>query len=271
MKKQDLHRFIDEAGDMTFYKKSHGQKTVSVGDNGVSKCFMIGMVHVKDDLEDAREEIRAFSKRIQEDAYFQSYESVRKTCLKGRHGYYPHAKNDPIELRYEFFKLLRDNIDFTLQVVVGRKDPRRFENQHRGHDSEFYADLLSHLLMDKGKYDGLIIDVAERGSSTSNRNLQHAVEMARELSLRGKRTKPLEHGFKFNVQPYDEEPLLALPDYGLWAVQRLFERGDEKYYNLLIDRIRLVLDLYEPRPYPQHNNYYTRYNPLTCEAIALSE
>ena len=38
---QDHHRFIDEAGDMTFHSGKRGRKTSSIGMDGVSRCFMI--------------------------------------------------------------------------------------------------------------------------------------------------------------------------------------------------------------------------------------
>ncbi|MBK7110374.1 MAG: hypothetical protein IPH61_14940 [Bacteroidetes bacterium] len=38
------HRFLDEAGDTAFYGK--GKKAI-IGNEGVSNCFMIGMVKFK--------------------------------------------------------------------------------------------------------------------------------------------------------------------------------------------------------------------------------
>jgi hypothetical protein len=38
------HRFLDESGDTTFYGK---RKRVIVGEKGVSKCFILGMVKFK--------------------------------------------------------------------------------------------------------------------------------------------------------------------------------------------------------------------------------
>jgi hypothetical protein len=265
---QDRHRFIDEAGDMTFYTKKNGQKVISIGNEGVSTCFMMGMVHVKEDLASARSKIRRFDKEIEESEFFRSFPSVMKSINHGRHGFYPHAKNDPAELRYEFFKLMLEDIDFSIQVVVGRKIPQIFERQHHGGESEFYADLLSHLLKDKSSISGLVVDVAERGSSTSNVNLQNALKIARERNLKSNRPGELPDGVRFNVQPYDEDPLLALSDYGLWAVQRVYERGDEKFYRLMKKKIVLVLDLYDSLRYEGWKNYYNpRKNPLTCAAI----
>ncbi|MCI1674155.1 MAG: hypothetical protein LKI34_08080 [Bifidobacterium tibiigranuli] len=48
---------------------------------------------------------------------------MMKSIDYGRHGFYPHAKNNPAELRYEFFKLMLDDISFYIQVAVGRKIP----------------------------------------------------------------------------------------------------------------------------------------------------
>lgn len=61
---QDHHRFIDEAGDMTFHSGKRGRKTSSIGMDGVSRCFMIGLVHVKSPLDDARATIDGFCEEI---------------------------------------------------------------------------------------------------------------------------------------------------------------------------------------------------------------
>ena len=38
---KEYHRFLDESGDTTFYGKG---KRVIIGENGVSKCFILGTV-----------------------------------------------------------------------------------------------------------------------------------------------------------------------------------------------------------------------------------
>jgi hypothetical protein len=46
-------------------------------------------------------------------------------------------------------------------MVVGRKIPALFARKHHGRDSEFYADLLSHLLKNKLKLgQRLVINIA---------------------------------------------------------------------------------------------------------------
>ena len=45
------HRFLDEAGDTTFYGKN---KSVIIGNSGVSKAFFLGMVKFKQPLDTIR-------------------------------------------------------------------------------------------------------------------------------------------------------------------------------------------------------------------------
>ena len=61
------------------------------------------------------------------------------------------------------------------------------------------------------------------------------------------------------------EPLLNVADYMCWAVHRVFERGELRYYHFLQDQIRLVVDLYDAANYTGSKNYYTPTHPLTAE------
>jgi hypothetical protein len=44
----------------------------------------------------------------------------------------------------------------------------------------------------------------------------------------------------FNIQSPIEEPLLSAADYFCWAIQRVFERGELRCYEFLIDKISKV-------------------------------
>ena len=46
-------------------------------------------------------------------------------------------------------------------------------------------------------------------------------------------------------------------------MQRVFEQGETRFYDYLIDKIRLVVDLYDRAKYDGNRNYYTKKNPLT--------
>jgi transcription termination factor NusB len=255
---QDYHRFIDEAGDMTFFGKG---KVDILGSDGVSKCFMLGMVHIKQPLDKVREKIKKFTNEICVDPYFNEIPSIKKRLEK--EGMYLHAKDDPPELRYKFFEVLKKDINFSLQIIVGRKEIYRFVNNHNAKDSKFYADLLSHLLKDKANYDKLVINIASRGSVTRINNLERALLTARNRYLKKKPDGDYKAKIVFNVQPYNREPLLAITDYGLWAVQRIFERGETRFYDSIKDKLPLIIDLYDTAKYKDYKNYYGPKNPLT--------
>ena len=67
----------------------------------------------------------------------------------------------------------------------------------------------------------------------------------------------------FNVQTPRTEPILCVADYLCWAVQRVFERGETRYYNFISDKISLVVDIYDSEHYDRSGNYYTEKHPLT--------
>lgn len=261
---QEYSRFIDEAGDMTFFKK--GKIPAIPGENGVSQVFMLGMVKIKQPLEEAQKIITDFCLEIEASSYFNSIPSVAKRIKSG--GYYPHASKDPAELRYKFLELLASGkLNFTAQIIVGRKDTTRFVNKHNRKEQEFYADLLSHLLKDKANYDKLVLTIAERGNSTRTSNLEAALIKAYERNkTRG--GKDYRAKVEFNVQQYGTEPILAIIDYVLWTVQRIFEKGETRHYDLLKNDIRQIFDVYNLEKAGTENgwkNYYSPTNPLTTD------
>lgn len=260
---QSYHRFLDEAGDTTFFGK--GRINI-LGQTGVSKMFALGMVHIKQDLNDARLEINKLAENISKDPYFCKIPSVKKKIDSG--GFYFHAKDDPAEVRYVFYEYLQNKLPFTLEAFVGRKIPTLFANKHGNNEHEFYADLLHHLLKNKMNYEKLILNIAERGNSTRMANLEYAVKNARSKfsTKTGKNAEKCE--IVFNVQNQRADPLLAVPDYALWSIQRIFERGETRFYDALnlAKKIPQVVDLYDYEAInkiPKWQNYYGTKNPLT--------
>jgi hypothetical protein len=251
----DYHRFIDEAGDMAFFGK--GGLSV-LGQEGVSKTFILGMAAYNEPLMEARVKIREFCRRIADDQYFNTMPSVAKRIAKD--GFYLHAKDDSQELRYEFLKFMASELNFTVQAIVARKNAARFIRKHNSQEREFYADMLSHLLKSKTDYPKLVINIAERGSCTRSKNLEEALERTYK---RYKHSSGEEYKaeIKFNVQQYDKEPLLAVIDYSLWTIQRVFERGEERHYLLIKDKIHSIFDLYDSDKAELSRGEVTFYGP----------
>ena len=188
---------------------------------------------------------------------------MRKRIASG--GFFFHASDDPPEVRQVLFRYLRE-IDCSLEAVVARKIPDLFALKHNGHESEFYADVLSHLIKDNLRTgEKLVLNISSRANSTSNRNLQAALEKAVGRAAKGDDADDLATSVVFNVQNHRTEPLLNVADYLCWSVQRVFERGETRHYDFLGDRIRLVLDLYDQENYEGNRNCYSGPRRLTAE------
>lgn len=254
------HRFLDEAGDTTFY----GKKRVPIlGTDGVSKAFILGMLKINEPLVSVRERVIELQKSIEEDAWFQSVPSVQK--LKAKNGYFLHAKNDVPEIRKMAFELIK-SIDCKFEAIVGRKIYNLYENKHNGNEAEFYADLLSHLLKNKlKKYDRLVLNMAHRSKCTTHINLEKGKEKALGRSKKSFADSDLNCDVNFNVMNPTTEPLLNIADYFCWAIQRVFEKGDTRFYDYIADQVSVVIDIYDSSKYAGSKNYYrAKSNPLTA-------
>jgi hypothetical protein len=263
-KKKDLsinHRFLDEAGDSTFYGKG---KTNIIGHEGVSNCFILGMVKFREPLEPLRERIKELQLLVANDPYYQVPSILKKVSNQG---YYFHATDDLPEVRKLFFDFIK-NVRCSFEAVVGRKSIEFYETRHKGRQEYFYADLLSHLLKNKlSKDKKLIIHISEKGKSTKHNNLNLALAKAaqRHMGTAGKEEKPILAKVVFDVNFPTAEPLLNVADYFCWAVQRVFEKGETRYYDFVKDQVSLVVDLYDQEKWENWKNYYNSMNPLTVK------
>lgn len=253
------HRFIDEVGDSAFFGAG---KVPILGQEGVSRTFGMGIVRIDRPLNDVRKEIRDLQGAIENDPLLNSIPSVLKRSQRG--GFFFHASKDTPDVRTVLLHYLKD-LPCEAEVVMARKIPELFAQKHHGNDDEFYADLLSHLIKSRLKKPcRLVLNIAERGSSTRSHILDHALAKALGRASR-KWGDLLPCKVVFNVQTPLTEPLLAVADYLAWAVQRVFERGETRYYDYLQDKIRLVVDLYDSTRYEGNKNYYDhKRNPLTA-------
>jgi hypothetical protein len=273
------HRFLDEAGDCTFYGK---KKKNILGTEGVSNCFILGLVKFKEPLEPIRKEVIALQMQVESDPYFQVPSVMKK---KNSGSYFFHAKDDIPEIRRLFFDFIMKR-KLSFEAVVARKSIERFATKHKNKDEYFYADALSHLLKNKLQSgERMVLNIAEKGTSTKNQNLQLALEKAKERFAKKLNKKSIEEskdflevldkGFVhrkdvqadvvFNVTKPLNEPLLNIADYLCWAVQRVFEKGETRYYNFVKEKVSLVIDLYDSGKYEGFKNYYSPKHPLTAE------
>ena len=59
---------------------------------------------------------------------------------------------------------------------------------------------------------------------------------------------------------------LQVVDYYLWALQRMYERGEDRFFELLRPAYRIIMDLDDTRD-REYGEWYTDDNPLTLEKI----
>lgn len=254
------HCFLDEAGDTTFYGKG---KTPILGSAGVSKCFILGMLKFKEPLDDVRKKVLHLQEKISRDRYFAGVCSIAKK--KATRGYYLHATDDVPEVRKMMFELI-DSLECSFEAVVARKDYLLFERKHNGRNAEFYADLLSHLIGNEFvKHPRINLVIAKRSQSTGHKNLDFGLQKAVARLRQNDPTAP--HGqVTFDVQHTLTEPLLNVADYFCWAVQRVFEKGETRFYDYLKDKIELIVDLFGSNAgYQNPANFFSKEKPLTIK------
>jgi len=262
------HYFVDEAGDPNLFKK---RGKMIVGKDGCSKFFMLGVADVVEPQTVANELIE-LRERLLADPYFKGVPSFdparRKTAIMF------HAKDDLPEVRREVFKVLLKH-DIRFYVVVRDKQVvldkvikhQKTKPTYRYQPNHLYDGCVTKLFRDRlHKDDGYQIAFARRGSSDRTAALQKALDAARK-SFRQKwgvaATAPIE----INAGQPADVVCLQVVDYYLWALQRLYERGEDRFLRLVWEQAGLIYDVDDTRE-KNYGVFYTRKNPLTLESRA---
>jgi hypothetical protein len=96
-------------------------------------------------------------------------------------GWYVHARSDHPEIRAKFFELLRGLSGYKAHIVVAKKELTAFNRKHNNNPTEFYFDVLHHLLNGRIKNDDCqySLYLAQRGNNSLHR-FQQAVSKALE-------------------------------------------------------------------------------------------
>ncbi|MBF0332759.1 MAG: hypothetical protein HQL40_03805 [Alphaproteobacteria bacterium] len=106
---------------------------------------------------------------------------------------------------------------------------------------------------------------AHRGKKDRARALDAALNKARANFERKHKIKsdgPI--GVK-SAYPREHGGLQAV-DYFLWALQRLYERRDDRYLSIMWPRIRLVMDIDDTRAHA-YGKLYSQRKPLTLACL----
>lgn len=262
------HYYVDEAGDAVLFA---GRGTVLVGRNCVSRHFILGCLDVPDpkalhkDLEKLRATLLA-------DPLLKSAPSMRPETRKTAVSF--HAKDDLPEVRHQVFNtILRHPVKF--YAVVRDKQALlsfvRLQNEkgggYRYNENEVYDALVAHLFRDRlHRADSHIVTFAGRGKRERNEALRKALEKARRnFYLRWGRAH---HGpIDVATSTPGHAAGLQAVDYFLWAVQRAFEKGEDRFITAIWSHVRLVMDIDDTRK-ATYGAHYDAHTPLTAEAIS---
>lgn len=234
---QNIHKkylFIDESGDPVFYGN---RKKLLVGTEGFQPYLIIGMIETSD-RKALRKAVVEFMDNIKADRLYNSIPSINSDK-----GWFVHARGDHPEIRAKFFELLRNLDGFKTHIVIAKKDLNIFNRKHNNNPTEFYFDVLHHLL------NGKLVDgncsynlyLSQRGNNSLHR-FQTAVD--KTLAEKESNTKG---SIKYNLEivPSKEMPELSVVDYLMWAVQRKLLTGESRYFDALQSKYETVLNLYE--------------------------
>lgn len=257
--------FVDEAGDPMLFNRA---KQIIVGKPGSSSYFILGKADVERPTELASE-MESLRLRLLADPYFKGVPSMQPEQRKTSLGF--HAKDDLPEVRREVFKWLAEQPVRFYAVVRDKRvivekvlEHNRRKPTYRYHPNQLYDRCIGQLFRERlHKHDGYKIYFARRGSSDRTEALRKALEAARssfhrKWGIAG--TAPIE----IIAADCNEVVCLQIADYFLWALQRFYERGEDRFLNLLAAQIGLIHDVDDLRK-SGAGAYYTKSNPLTLD------
>ena len=261
------HYYVDEAGDPTLFTK---RGAILVGLPNCSRYFMMGFLHVaapdelKADLDQLRQCVLA-------DPYFQDVPSLQPERRKTAVAF--HAKDDLPEIRKMVFdRLLKHDLRFHAVVsdkgafVNWVKNTNRQTDRYHYHPNRMYDMLVKRLFRDHlHKHETYQIFFAQRGSKDRSKALANALGDARRNFAR--KWDIIGEG-KIDIHvttPARCVPLQAV-DYFLWALQRCYERREDRYIRYLWPKVRRIHDI-DDRRQNSYGVYYSQKNPLEADKL----
>ena len=254
--------FVDESGDPTLFD-SKGQSLV--GTPGCSRFFILGLLEVANPIG-LTERLDTLRAKLLADPYFREVPSMQEKANKTATMF--HAKDDLPEVRREVFNLLLTEDVRFFAVIRSKKatikyvtDRNRLDNAYHYHPNELYDYLVRSLFLDRlHQSDRYVITFAHRGRKDRTQALREAIEAARKRFAKKWDRRVTNADIKVQSDwPYVHGGLQAV-DYFLWALQRLYERREDRFIKLLWDRCRLVRDLDDTRK-TRYGTYYGKKTP----------
>lgn len=258
--------FVDEAGDLTLFDR---QGRIIVGNQGVSRVFIVGVARLSDP-DSCQRALDALRASLLADPYFKDVPSMQPSA--GKTALCFHARDDLPEVRREVFRLLPT---FGARVHVALR---------REHDLALAARALyarsGRKLKADSVYDDLVARIFQNALHQTMENditFARRGKSAREDALRAALAKA-EARFTYGSVAHTQSPTtlrasypsacagLQIIDYYLRAVQRLFERHEDRFFRLLAADFEAIIDVDDCRRNAD-GECYNAANPLFLEKI----
>jgi hypothetical protein len=260
-----MHHFIDEAGDLSLFNK---RKQVVLGTEGVSNYFMVGAAFVSDP-EALNEQLTLLRQSVLTDPLLNRIPSLDAARKKTAIAF--HAKDDAPEIRYKVFSLLASShvqVFVVIRTKLALVEEARFLFRRgvRLTENEIYDDLISRLLRNRLHLaESNSIVVARRGTRDRKNALTLAITRA-QMNFAAKWGARNFGPCDVTTEHPHESGGLQAADYFLWALQRFYERREDRYFAPLAKHYRIIMDLDDTRRKP-YGEWYSDSNPLTLEKL----
>lgn len=255
------HYFVDEAGDGVLFN-SRGQ--IIIGSEGCSRHFIIGALQVESP-EALAADLDALRATLLADPYFKGVESMRPERRKTAFAF--HAKDDVAEVRREVFKLLLAH-EMKFFAVVRRMDAvltyvqqrNQRDDGYRYRPNELYDKTVARLFRDRLHVaDECDIVFARRGNSDRTRAFGAMLELGK-TRFEDKWDRKVESTLRVSAATPQHTVCLQAVDYVLWSLQRFYERGEDRFLQLMWPKVSLVHAVDETSAAP-YGVYYTKKKP----------
>jgi len=243
LQKRYLDYFVDEAGDDALFNRK-GQTIV--GQEGCSNYFMLGTVMVAqpDELKTQLDALRA---KLLADPYFADVPSMQSQFRKTARSF--HAKDDMPEVRREVFALLRGwDLQFSCVLI----DKRRLAEYVRAvlnpqgifyKPNHLYDYLMGNLFTDLIEQD---MDCRVYFSKRGRKDRSNAISSAIQKFLKHEVVSTAKIGVH-SCSPWEHGGLQAV-DYYLWAVQRSYEKQENRFLDYINEGIVSIKIMEEMPP-----------------------
>lgn len=250
--------FIDESGDPDFYGTRH---KLLVGTPGYQPLLLIGMIETQN-RRALRKAIMDIKTEIENDPLYNKLHSVKP-------GWYLHAIEDHPDIRTKVIEAIRKLDGFRTFIVIGRKSLGRFEKTHKNNPTEFYYDLLYHLLKNRmnsdKEYYQLFLAHRQKARMV---NFKEAIQKAIIRDNQIRKSK-IAIQYQSDIVLSSEYPEMSIIDYLLWSLQRYIVKKEDRFYLALINKYNLIIDLYDKEHYSKvgskTSNYYSKENTFSLE------